>query len=93
VILFTKFNDTVSLGFFLEESRSILWRGTYAATKKVRRSRLARARYFIDLPPDISLSLTQLLKLTGALIVTIPQDVVKAINAFDRLNIPYFRTR
>ena len=50
----------------------------------------------IDLPPgtgDILLSMTQLLKIDGALIVTTPQEVamldaIKAINAFDQLEVP-----
>jgi ATP-binding protein involved in chromosome partitioning len=50
----------------------------------------------IDLPPgtgDVQLSLAQLLPLTGAVIVTTPQDVAladvrKGMAAFDQLNVP-----
>ena len=44
-------------------------------------------------PGDILLSMTQLLKIDGALIVSTPQEVamldaIKAINAFDQLEVP-----
>ena len=50
----------------------------------------------VDLPPgtgDVLLSISQLLKPAGALTVCTPQEVamldaIKAINAFDQLNIP-----
>ena len=50
----------------------------------------------IDLPPgtgDVALSLTQALPLTGALIVTTPQDVALAdvrrgVAMFERLSVP-----
>jgi ATP-binding protein involved in chromosome partitioning len=50
----------------------------------------------IDLPPgtgDVPISLSQLIQVDGALIVTTPQEVamldaVKAINSLDQLNIP-----
>lgn len=101
VIPFSKFGvHTISLGFFLEESRSILWRGPML--HQMLQKMIDGVAWpnldimIIDLPPgtgDVPLSLQQLLKLTGALVVTTPQlvalqDVIKAINAFDQLNIP-----
>lgn len=101
VIPFTKFGvHVISLGFFLDENRSILWRGPMLhkmLAKLVQEVAWPCLDFLlIDLPPgtgDIPLSLSQLFKMTGALIVTTPQevairDVVKSINAFDQLEIP-----
>jgi ATP-binding protein involved in chromosome partitioning len=100
-IPFAKFGvHTISLGFFLEESRSILWRGPML--HQMLQKMIDEVAWppldllLIDLPPgtgDVPLSLKQLLNLTGALVVTTPQlvalqDVIKAINAFDQLDIP-----
>jgi len=98
---FEKFGlKIISLGFFLEESRSILWRGPMLhgmLQKMVSEVEWGELDLLlIDLPPgtgDVPLSLSQILKIDGALIVTTPQDVaildaIKAINAFDQLKIP-----
>lgn len=101
LIPFTKFGvKVISIGFFLEEARSVLWRGPmlHGALQKM----LMEVEWghldvlLIDLPPgtgDIPISLSQLLKVDGALVVCTPQEVamldaVKAINAFDQLQIP-----
>lgn len=90
----------VSLGFFLEEERSIVWRGPML--HKMLEKLLSEVRWppldylFVDLPPgtgDIPLSLSLLLKVSGSLVVTTPQeisflDVRKAVDAFDQLKIP-----
>lgn len=98
---FSKFGvKAISIGFFLEESRSLLWRGPmlHGALQKM----LSEVDWghldvlLIDLPPgtgDVPISLTQLLPINGALIVCTPQEVamldaIKAINTFDLLNIP-----
>jgi len=101
VVPFTKFGvHAISLGFFLEESRSVLWRGPML--HKMLEQMLTRVAWpeldllLVDLPPgtgDVPLSLSKLLKISGALVVTTPQevalrDVVKAINAFEQLKIP-----
>lgn len=101
IIPFSKFNiQVISLGFFVEEARSIIWRGPmlHGALQKMLKG-VAWGDLdllLVDLPPgtgDILLSLTQLLKGTGALVVCTPQEVamldaIKAINAFDQLNVP-----
>lgn len=98
---FTKFGiKTLSLGFFIEESRSVVWRGPVLHTT------LQKMLYetdwgeldvlLIDLPPgtgDVPLSLKQMIAIDGALVVSTPQDVaildaIKAINSFDQLEIP-----
>lgn len=98
---FYKFGiKAVSIGFFMEEARSILWRGPmlHGALQKM----LTEVDWgsldvlLIDLPPgtgDIPISLSQLLKVDGALVVCTPQEVavldaIKAINSFEVLKIP-----
>lgn len=90
----------ISIGFFIEESRSIIWRGPMlhgALQKMVQEVSWGDLDLLlVDLPPgtgDVLLSLSQLLTVAGALTVCTPQEVamldaVKAINAFDQLNIP-----
>lgn len=101
ILPFTKFGiQVISLGFFMEEARSIIWRGPmlHGTLQKMLQD-VAWGELnvlMIDLPPgtgDILLSLSQLLTLTGALVVCTPQEVamldtIKAINAFDQLNVP-----
>jgi ATP-binding protein involved in chromosome partitioning len=100
VIPFTKFGVLlISLGFFLEEARSIVWRGPmlHGMLEKF----LVHVAWppldylLVDLPPgtgDVLVSLSQLLNIEGSLVVTTPQevaflDVIKAVNAFDQLKI------
>jgi ATP-binding protein involved in chromosome partitioning len=90
----------ISLGFFIEEARSVVWRGPIlhdTLEKMLRDVDWGELDYLIvDLPPgtgDVQISLAQLLKIDGALVVTTPQEVamldaVKAINAFHHLDIP-----
>lgn len=100
-IPFTKFGvHAISLGFFLDESRSIVWRGPmlHQMLQKLIEEVVwpPLDLLLIDLPPgtgDVPLSLTKLLEITGVLLVTTPQqvalqDVVKAIHAFDQLRFP-----
>lgn len=101
VIPFTKFGvQVISLGFFIEEACSIIWRGPMLhGTLQKMLQNVAWGELdllIVDLPPgtgDILISLTQLLKVEGALVVCTPQEVamldaIKAINAFDQLDIP-----
>lgn len=101
VLPFTKFGiKALSIGFFMEEARSVIWRGPllHSALQKMLQDTIWGNidLMLIDLPPgtgDCLLSLSQLLKIEGALIVTTPQEValvdaIKAINAFDQLEIP-----
>lgn len=103
VLPFSKFGvKALSLGFFIDESRSIVWRGP------VLHSTLQKMIFetewgeldiiLIDLPPgtgDVPLSLKQMIAIDGALIVCTPQEVaildaIKAINSFHQLEIPLF---
>lgn len=100
IIPFTKFGiQVISLGFFIEEARSVVWRGPmlHATLQKM----LQDVEWgeldliLIDLPPgtgDVPLTLSKMIRVDGALVVTTPQEVamldaIKAINAFDQLNV------
>ena len=72
----------LSIGFFSEMNQAIVWRGPMAS--KALRQLVLDADWgeldylFIDMPPgtgDIHLTLVQLLPLTGAIIVTTPQEI------------------
>ncbi len=98
---FYKFGIKIqSIGFFLEEARSLAWRGPMlhgALEKMLKETFWGNLDYLlIDLPPgtgDIPISLTQLLNVQGAIVVTTPQEVaildaIKAINSFYQLQVP-----
>jgi ATP-binding protein involved in chromosome partitioning len=90
----------MSMGFFVPPGEAVVWRGPMlhgAITQFLRDTNWGELDYLvIDMPPgtgDIALTLSQLLPLTGAVIVCTPQDValldaVKAIAMFRKVNIP-----
>lgn len=92
----------LSIGFFVEEARSLVWRGPMLHSTLERMIRDVNWGnldiLLIDLPPgtgDVPLSLSQLLPVDGAIVVTTPQqvamlDAIKAINTYDTLGIPLF---
>ncbi|CDZ80618.1 Flagellum site-determining protein YlxH [Candidatus Rubidus massiliensis] len=101
IIPFAKFGiRVISMGFFLEESRSMTLRGPALHTaleKMIKGVEWGELDVLIvDLPPgtgDIPISLSKLIPIDGALIVSTPQEVamldaMKAINAFYQLEIP-----
>jgi ATP-binding protein involved in chromosome partitioning len=89
----------MSMGFLVPTGEAVIWRGPMlhaALTQFLRDTEWGDLDYLIiDLPPgtgDVALSLSQLLPLTGAVIVGTPQDValldvVKAIQMFRKVNI------
>lgn len=98
---FTKFGiKSMSIGFFIEEAKSVLWRGPMlhnALQKMIEDIEWGDLDVLIiDLPPgtgDVPISLSKLLKIDGSLIVCTPQEVamldaIKAINALHVLDIP-----
>lgn len=101
VIPFQKYGiKTMSIGFFMDEAQSSIWRGPVLHTAL---QKMVHAVdwgdldiLIIDLPPgtgDVPLSLSQLMSINGSIVVTTPQevavvDVIKAINCFHQLNIP-----
>ncbi|MBX7094107.1 MAG: Mrp/NBP35 family ATP-binding protein [Flavobacteriales bacterium] len=75
----------LSIGFFAELDQAIVWRGAMASkalTQMFRDTYWGELDYMlIDLPPgtsDIHLSLVQLVPLTGAVIVSTPQQIALA---------------
>jgi ATP-binding protein involved in chromosome partitioning len=90
----------ISMGFFMKEGDATIWRGPML--HKMVEQFLGGVEWgeldylVIDLPPgtgDIQLSLCQTIPLTGAAVVSTPQDVAlkvaqKAISMFTRLNTP-----
>lgn len=90
----------MSMGFMVPKDEAVVWRGPMlhsAVTQFLRDTRWGDLDYLIiDMPPgtgDVALTLSQLLPLTGAIVVCTPQDValldaVKAIAMFRKVNIP-----
>ena len=90
----------ISMGYFLPKDDAVIWRGPML--HKTVQQFLGDVRWgdldylVIDLPPgtgDIQLSLCQTATLTGAVIVSTPQDLAltvasKAIAMFKKLNVP-----
>jgi ATP-binding protein involved in chromosome partitioning len=75
----------LSIGFFVDKENALVWRGTMASNalkQLIADANWGELDYFlIDLPPgtsDIHLTLVQTLAVTGAVIVTTPQDVALA---------------
>lgn len=89
----------MSMGFLVPPDEAVVWRGPMlhgAITQFLRDTAWGALDYLIiDMPPgtgDIALTLSQLLPLTGAIVVCTPQDValidaVKAIAMFRKVNI------
>ncbi len=90
----------MSMGFLVPRGEAVVWRGPMlhgAIMQFLRDTRWEELDYLIiDMPPgtgDVALSLSQLLPLTGAVVVCTPQDVAlldaeKAIAMFRKVNIP-----
>lgn len=85
----------LSIGFFVDPASATVWRGPMASNalkQMVEQGYWEELDYMlIDLPPgtsDIHLTLVQTVALTGAIVVTTPQqvalaDAVKGINMFE----------
>jgi ATP-binding protein involved in chromosome partitioning len=92
--------QVASIGFLVDEKQAMIWRGpmaTQALDQLLRATNWAGLDYLIiDMPPgtgDIQLSLAQRVPLTGAVVVTTPQDIAlldvrKGITMFDKVNVP-----
>jgi ATP-binding protein involved in chromosome partitioning len=90
----------MSMGFLMPADEAVVWRGPMlhrAITQFLGDTAWGALDYLIiDMPPgtgDIALTLSQLLPLTGAVVVCTPQDValidaVKAIAMFRKVHIP-----
>ena len=92
--------EIMSVGFFVERDGAVVWRGPMI--HKLLQQFLEDVRWgeldylIVDLPPgtgDAQLSLSQLIPITGTVIVTTPQeislvDVVKAVSMLQKVNVP-----
>ncbi len=92
--------QVMSIGFLVEADSPMVWRGpmaTQALEQLLRQTNWADLDYLIvDMPPgtgDIQLTLSQKVPLTGAVIVTTPQDIAlldarKGIKMFEKVGVP-----
>ncbi len=92
--------EVMSIGFLIEGDSPMVWRGpmaTQALDQLLRQTNWGDLDYLIvDMPPgtgDIALSLSQKVPLTGAVIVTTPQDIAlldakKGIKMFEKVGVP-----
>lgn len=89
-----------SIGFLIEEDSPAIWRGpmvTQALLQLLTQTNWNDLDYLIvDMPPgtgDIALTMSQKVPLTGAIIVTTPQDLAladarKGLRMFQKVNVP-----
>jgi ATP-binding protein involved in chromosome partitioning len=75
----------ISLGFFIDPKKALIWRGamaTSALNQLINDSSWGELDFLVlDMPPgtgDIHLTIVQTLSLTGAVVVSTPQDVALA---------------
>ncbi|MES2207867.1 MAG: iron-sulfur cluster carrier protein ApbC [Pseudomonadota bacterium] len=92
--------EAISIGVLIEEDTPMVWRGpmvTSALEQLLRETRWRNLDYLVvDLPPgtgDIQLTLSQKVPLSGAVIVTTPQDIAlldvkKGLKMFEKVNVP-----
>lgn len=90
----------MSMGFLVEPDQAVIWRGPMlhsSVTQFLRDTDWGPLDYLIiDMPPgtgDVALTLSQILPLSGAVVVCTPQEValldaVKAIAMFGKVHIP-----
>ncbi len=92
--------QVMSIGFLVEADNAMIWRGpmaTQALDQLLRQTNWRELDYLIvDMPPgtgDIQLTLSQRVPLTGAVIVTTPQDIAlldarRGIKMFEKVGVP-----
>jgi ATP-binding protein involved in chromosome partitioning len=92
--------QVMSIGFLIEADNPMIWRGpmaTQALEQLLRQTNWGELDYLVvDMPPgtgDIQLTLSQRVPLTGAVIVTTPQDIAlldakKGIKMFEKVGVP-----
>ena len=89
-----------SVGFMIDPDEPMIWRGplvTQALTQLLNQTAWDNLDYLvIDMPPgtgDIQLTLSQTVPVTGAIVVTTPQDIAlldakKGLRMFEKVNVP-----
>ena len=92
--------QVMSIGFLIAQDDAMIWRGpmaTQALEQLLRQTNWRDLDYLIvDMPPgtgDIQLTLSQRVPMTGAVVVTTPQDIAlldarKGIKMFEKVGVP-----
>ena len=92
--------QVMSIGFLIAQDDAMIWRGpmaTQALDQLLRQTNWRDLDYLIvDMPPgtgDIQLTLSQRVPMTGAVVVTTPQDIAlldarKGIKMFEKVGVP-----
>ncbi|MDD2880363.1 MAG: iron-sulfur cluster carrier protein ApbC [Rhodoferax sp.] len=92
--------QVMSIGFLVAQDEAMIWRGpmaTQALEQLLRQTNWKDLDYLIvDMPPgtgDIQLTLSQRVPMTGAVVVTTPQDIAlldakKGIKMFEKVGVP-----
>jgi len=92
--------QVMSIGFMVGPDQAMIWRGpmaTQALEQLLRQTNWRDLDYLlVDMPPgtgDIALTLSQKVPLTGAIIVTTPQDIAlidakKGLKMFEKVGVP-----
>ncbi len=92
--------QVMSIGFLIDDDQAMIWRGpmaTQALDQLLRQTNWRDLDYLlVDMPPgtgDIALTLSQRVPLTGAIIVTTPQDIAlldakKGLKMFEKVGVP-----
>jgi ATP-binding protein involved in chromosome partitioning len=91
--------QAMSIGFLIDEETPMVWRGpmvTQALEQLLRETNWRELDYLlIDMPPgtgDVQLTLSQKIPVSGAVIVTTPQDIAlldarKGLKMFEKVNV------
>lgn len=92
--------QSMSIGYLIDEESPMIWRGpmvTQALTQLLSETNWHNLDYLVvDLPPgtgDIQLTLAQRIPVSGAVIVTTPQDIAlldarKGLKMFEKVEVP-----
>jgi ATP-binding protein involved in chromosome partitioning len=92
--------QAMSIGFLIDEETPMIWRGpmvTQALEQLLNDTRWRNLDYMVvDLPPgtgDVQLTLAQKIPVSGAIIVTTPQDIAlldarKGLKMFEKVEVP-----
>lgn len=92
--------EVMSIGFLIDEEQPMVWRGpmvTQALLQLLNETRWSALDYLVvDMPPgtgDIQLTLSQRVPVSGAVIVTTPQDIAlldarKGLRMFQKVSVP-----
>jgi ATP-binding protein involved in chromosome partitioning len=92
--------ECISIGFMVDEEEPMIWRGpmvTSALNQLIADTNWGELDYLVvDMPPgtgDIALTLSQQVPVSGAVIVTTPQDIAlldarKGLKMFEKVSVP-----